>query len=90
MDARTMPDANLHAAGPILEQLGEVLYRAELPNGKPILAHLSKPLAQAGTRLAPGTLVVMELTPYDFDHARILRVADEADAQGRGVTAGPP
>lgn len=85
-----MPDANLHAAGPILEQLGEVLYRAALPNGKLVRAHLSKPLARAGTRFPPGTVVVMELTPYDFDHARILRVADEADAQGRGVTACPP
>lgn len=79
MQLPTMPDATIHAAGPILEQLSEVLYRAELPNGKRILAHLSKQLALAGTRFPPGSVVVMELTPYDFDQARILRQADAAD-----------
>jgi translation initiation factor IF-1 len=74
-----MPDATIHAAGPILEQLGEVLYRAELPNGKRILAHLSKALAVAGARFEADQRVVMELTPYDFDQARILRPADGND-----------
>ncbi|MEI7908258.1 MAG: translation initiation factor IF-1 [Verrucomicrobiota bacterium] len=67
-----MPDATIHTAGPVLEQLGPVLYRAELPNGKIILAHLSKRLADAGRVFEPGERVVMELTPYDFDQARIL------------------
>ncbi len=71
-----MPDATIHAAGPIVEPLSEVLYRAELPNGKRILAHLSKELAVAGARFEAGQRVVMELTPYDFDQARILRLAD--------------
>ncbi len=74
-----MPDATIHADGPILEQLGDVLYRAELPNGKQILAHLSKELAVAGACFETGRRVVMELTPYDFDQARILRAADESD-----------
>lgn len=76
---RAMPDAAIHAAGPIVEQLGEVLYSAELPNGKRVLAHLSKPLAQAGAKFAAGQRVVMELTPYDFDQARIIRPADGSD-----------
>lgn len=67
-----MPDANIHTAGPVLERLGPVLYRAALPNGKLILAHLSKRLADAGTEFVPGEWVVMELTPYDFDQARII------------------
>ncbi|MCX6878306.1 MAG: translation initiation factor IF-1 [Verrucomicrobia bacterium] len=67
-----MPDATLHTTGPVLERLGPVLYRTELPNGKIILAHLSKRLAEAGTRFEPGQRVVLELTPYDFDQARIL------------------
>lgn len=67
-----MPDANIHTVGPVLERIGPVLYRTELPNGKIILAHLSKPLADAGASFAPGTQVVMELTPYDFDQARII------------------
>lgn len=77
MDPLPMPDAAIHAAGLILEKLGEVLYRAELPNGKPVLAHLSKPLALAGAGFEPGRMVVLELTPYDFDQARILRAVEE-------------
>ncbi|MCF7676413.1 MAG: hypothetical protein K9N23_06335 [Akkermansiaceae bacterium] len=72
-----MPDASIHATGPILEKLGEGLYRAELPNGKSVLAHLSKRLTLAGAEFEPGRMVVLELTPYDFDQARILRVVDE-------------
>ena len=77
-----MPDATIHTAGPILEHLGEVLYRTELPNGKRILAHLSKRLADAGTVFCPGQRVVMELTPYDFDQARILGQADTSPSLG--------
>ncbi|KAB2640376.1 MAG: translation initiation factor IF-1 [Verrucomicrobia bacterium] len=71
-----MPDATIHTAGAILEHLSAVLYRAELPNGKRILAHLSKHLADAGAVFEPGQRVVMELTPYDFEQARILSHAD--------------
>ena len=70
-----MPDATLHTIGPVIEQLGPVLYRTQLPNGKSILAHLSKPLTQANARFSPGERVLMELTPYDFDQARILAAA---------------
>lgn len=72
-----MPDASIHTAGPILECLGPVLYRAGLPNGKSVLAHLSKRLTLAGAGFEPGQQVVLELTPYDFDQARILGAADE-------------
>ncbi len=82
-----MPDATLHTSGPILERLGEVLYRAELPNGKRILAHLSKRLADSATVFETGQWVVMELTPYDFDQARILNgVVDSAKAAGLGAS----
>ena len=73
-----MPDATIHTTGPVVEQLGPVLYRTLLPNGKSILAHLSKPLAQAHARFTPGEHVLMELTPYDFDQARILAAAPAA------------
>jgi translation initiation factor IF-1 len=82
-----MPDTTIHTAGPVLERLGPVLYRAALPNGKRVLAHLARTLARAGAEFAPGTVVVMELTPYDFDHARILRAAADselAEATGDG------
>lgn len=73
-----MPDATIHAVGILTEQLGPVLYRADLPNGKSILAHLSKPLADAAATFPVGARMVLELTPYDFDNARILGLADES------------
>ena len=67
-----MPDATIHAVGKVLEHLNPVLYRVALPNGKPILAHLSKPLSEAKACFATGERIVLELTAYDFDNARIL------------------
>ena len=71
-----MPDATIHAVGEILENLNPVLYRVALPNGKKILAHLSKPLTEAKAGFATGERVVLELTAYDFDQARILGGAE--------------
>ena len=72
LGASKMPDATIHTTGPVLARLGPVLYRTVLPNGKIILAHLSKRLADAGSVFEPGQRVVMELTPYDFEQARII------------------
>lgn len=71
-----MPDATIHTYGIILENPQPVLYRVSLPNGKIILAHLSKELAATEARFALDERVILELTPYDFDQARILRPAD--------------
>jgi translation initiation factor IF-1 len=67
-----MPDATIHTCGNVLEQAGPVLYRVSLPNGKIILAHLSKRLADENAAFAAGESLLLELTPYDFDTARIL------------------
>ena len=67
-----MPDPTIHAAGKILVQLNEILYRAELPTGKVIMAHLSKPLTEDKAVFEPGSMVRLELTAFDFESARIL------------------
>lgn len=72
-----MPDPAIHALGILRERVRDVLYRAELPNGKLLLAHLSKPLADRGARFEIGERVILEMTPYDFDTARILGEADD-------------
>jgi translation initiation factor IF-1 len=71
-----MPDATIHAVGEILENLNPVLYRVSLPNGKKIFAHLSKSLTEAKAVFHAGNRVVLELTAYDFDQARILSGAE--------------
>ena len=73
--APAMPDTTIHAVGKILENLNPVLYRVALPNGKIILAHLSKPLTVAQATFPLGGEIILELTPYDFDNARILGAA---------------
>jgi translation initiation factor IF-1 len=70
--AVAMPDATIQTRGKVLETRGAVLYRVELPNGKVILAHLSKELADAAATFAVGDDLLLELTPFDFDQARIL------------------
>lgn len=72
-----MPDATIHTCGKILEQAGPVLYRVSLPNGKVILAHLSKRLADENAVFAAGDALLLEFTPYDFDTARILGFAPD-------------
>lgn len=67
-----MPEATLHTLGRILENRNPVLYRCALPNGKIILAHLSKRLADSHAVFAVGQQVRLELSPYDFETARIL------------------
>lgn len=67
-----MPDATIHAKGKVLECVGPVLYKVSLPNGKVILAHLSKALVAARASYPVGRFLLLELTPYDFDQARIL------------------
>lgn len=71
-----MPDATIHTHGRILEKVGTVLYRVALPNGKIILAHLSKPLVEANVEYAVEESLLLELTPFDFDSARILGPAE--------------
>ena len=67
-----MPDATIHTTGEVLEIRSEVLYRVSLPNGKEILAHLGKELKECGTTYALGQSLLLEMTPYDFDGARII------------------
>ena len=58
--------------------LSERHYRARLPNGKLVVAHLERKACAALRSLVPGTAVTGELSPYDFDHARIAGFADSA------------
>ncbi len=73
-----MPDATIHTLGCVLEPLNPVLYRVSLPNGKIILAHLSKPLTEQQVVFPVAAQLVLELTPYDFDSARILGLFADA------------
>lgn len=70
-----MSDAAIQTTGEILERKGEILYRVRLMNGKVVLGHLSKALTDAREEFSEGANVLLEMTPYDFDQARILSTA---------------
>lgn len=67
-----MSDTAIQTTGEVLERKGEILYRVRLMNGKIVLGHLSKTLTDAGAEFPEGAEVLLEMTPYDFDQARIL------------------
>lgn len=63
----------------VLAPRGANVVVASLPNGKPVVCHLPKALLHLAPALRPGTRLQVELTPYDFDHARIAGVIPQAD-----------
>ena len=46
----------------------------KLPNGKKVICHLSKELASAPPELPDDSVVMLELSPFDLDRARIATV----------------
>lgn len=73
-----MPEAPITTIGTITEILGDTTCHVELPNGKIIVGHLPKRLDTLAGTLATGQRLHLELTPYDFEKARIAGIADHA------------
>ena len=67
-------DDCLRPLGTILQALAEGLFEVSLPNGKKVTAHLSKELAANPPALPAATVVLLEISPYDLDRARIARI----------------
>jgi translation initiation factor IF-1 len=72
-------DDCLRPLGTILRPLSPGLYHASLPNGKMVTAHLSKELSADPPELEAGRTVLLEISPFDLDRARIARVMDPAE-----------
>ncbi len=68
-----MPDVPIHTLARITAERGAV-HLAELKNGKSVVVHRSKRLAAANAPLVIGDTVLLELTPFDFDSARIIAI----------------
>jgi translation initiation factor IF-1 len=69
-------DDFLRTRGVILKKLENGLHEASLPNGKKVIAHLSKELAAAPPDLPDNSVVILELSPFDLDRARISKVME--------------
>ncbi len=71
-------EAPIEAEAVIVSVRKAGVFDARLPNGKITCAHLAKHLKASAPEFAEGTRVVLELTPFDFDAARISRRARAA------------
>ena len=58
--------------GMVTEALPAAMFRVELENGHPILAHLSGKMRLHRMKVLPGDKVQIEMTPYDLSKGRIV------------------
>jgi translation initiation factor IF-1 len=65
-------DAELTTEGTIIAVLPGTMFRVELDNKHPVLAHISGKMRKRFIRLNRGERVRLELSPYDLGKARIV------------------
>ena len=58
--------------GVLVEALSNAMFRVELENGHPIIAHLSGKMRLHYIRILPGDKVKVEMSPYDLSKGRIV------------------
>ena len=57
--------------GVVVENLPNTTFKIKLENGHTVLGHLSGKMRMNNIRITPGDKVVVEMTPYDLNRARI-------------------
>lgn len=57
--------------GKVLEPLPNAMFRVELDNGHPVLAHISGRMRMNFIKILAGDRVKVELSPYDLTRGRI-------------------
>ncbi len=67
-----MGNDKIEVEGVIVESLPNASFRAEIPGGKIILAHISGKMRIHHIRILPGDKVKLELSPYDLTKGRIV------------------
>ena len=65
-------EGKIEVEGRVTEALPNAMFRVELENGHPVLAHISGKMRQHYIKILPEDRVVVELTPYDLDRGRIV------------------
>jgi translation initiation factor IF-1 len=55
-----------------LETLPNAMFRVELENKHPVLAHISGKMRMHFIKILPGDKVTLELSPYDLSRGRIV------------------
>ena len=70
--SRQLPDEGQQAT--VLASLPNGMFRLRLPDDREVVAHAAQDLRMALARLLPGDLVVVEVSPFDPNKARIRRL----------------
>jgi translation initiation factor IF-1 len=66
------PEKAIEIEGTITSVLPGTMFRVQLANQRPILAHISGKMRKRFIRLTVGDRVKMEMSPYDMEKARIV------------------
>lgn len=61
----------------VLEPLNNGLFRLQLACGRTVVAHVAKDLRMAFSRLLPGDPVLVDVSPFDPQKARICRLLEQ-------------
>ncbi len=65
-------EEKIEVEGKIVEQLGNAMFRVEIPGNKTIVAHISGKMRIHYIKILPGDTVKVELSPYDLSRGRIV------------------
>lgn len=76
-EINAMPTEPMSTIGELVEVYSEKAYRVRLRNGKDVIAHPSKDMMSRIAELVPPVRLALEMTPYDFDKARIVAIEGE-------------
>ena len=57
--------------GAVVEALSNAMFRVELANGVPIIAHISGKMRMHYIKILPGDRVKVDMSPYDLTKGRI-------------------
>ncbi len=66
-----VPTEPIITTGEVLKIFSDRAYQVALPNGKVLIAHPAKGMLQRKGEIVSGVMVRLEMTPYDFEKARI-------------------
>lgn len=62
----------IEVEGKVIDALPKGKFKVELPNKHTVEAHVSGKIRMYNIRVLPGDTVVMELSPADITHGRII------------------
>ena len=66
-----MKEELIEVEGIVVEALPNTMFRVEIQEGHPVMAHLGGKLRKHYIRILPGDKVKLELSPYDLTRGRI-------------------